>query len=257
MFFVFLIGPAGSGKSTLASALYEWFISQDLSTAIVNLDPGAEWLPYRPDVDIRDYVTVQEVMEKYNLGPNGAIIAAADLMAVEASKLREEVDGLKADYIIVDTPGQMEVFAFRASGPHITSTLAGNDGSAVLFLTDVILAGKSIGLISALFLFASVQFRFFLPQVLVLTKSDLVEKERLDYLMHLLENPKELVEIIEKSLKGMYREMAIMFCNMLQDLNIPLPVTYVSAVNNEGLERIYMFLQRISAGGEDYTTYYY
>jgi len=53
MFFTFLIGPAGSGKSTLASAFSDWLLDQGFDVALVNLDPGAEWLPYRPDVDAR------------------------------------------------------------------------------------------------------------------------------------------------------------------------------------------------------------
>lgn len=256
MFFTFLIGPAGSGKSTLASAFSDWLLDQGFDVALVNLDPGAEWLPYRPDVDARDYVTVQEVMERYNLGPNGAMIAASDLLAVKAIDLREEISGLKADYAIIDTPGQMELFAFRASGLHIAQTLTKGGGSAILFLADVVLASKPTGLISTLFLAASVQFRFLFPQIMVLTKSDLLKQEELTYLVHLIENPEELALIAEESLKGVYREMAMRFCNMLSDLNLPIPVTHVSAVKNEGLDRLYSILQRISAGGEDFVVHY-
>ena len=56
-------------------------------------------------------------MEEYELGPNGALIAASDLIAVNLNSVKEELDDLKPDYILVDTPGQLELFAFKDSGP--------------------------------------------------------------------------------------------------------------------------------------------
>ncbi|MEM1561081.1 MAG: ATP/GTP-binding protein, partial [Ignisphaera sp.] len=72
MYFIFILGPAGSGKSYLTYSFTNWLIEHGMDIAIVNLDPAVTWLPYTPDVDIRDYITVEEVMRKYNLGPNGA-----------------------------------------------------------------------------------------------------------------------------------------------------------------------------------------
>jgi hypothetical protein len=43
----------------------------EISVITVNLDPGVQKLPYNPHVDVRDYVTLEEVMEKHKLGPNG------------------------------------------------------------------------------------------------------------------------------------------------------------------------------------------
>jgi len=37
----------------------------------INLDPGAPSLSYSANVDIRDYIKVEDVMEEYSLGPNG------------------------------------------------------------------------------------------------------------------------------------------------------------------------------------------
>ena len=60
--------------------------------AVVNLDPGALKLPYSPDVDVRNYVDVGNIMEKYGLGPNGALIMAADLIADEIENLTRDID---------------------------------------------------------------------------------------------------------------------------------------------------------------------
>ena len=120
----FVVGMAGSGKSFLTGSFAEWLREQEQDVITVNLDPGAVELPYEPDVDVRAYVTVEEVMEKYGLGPNGAMIAAADMIATYVKELEAEVSGLGPDIAIVDTPGQMEVFAFRPSGLFIVHGLS-------------------------------------------------------------------------------------------------------------------------------------
>ena len=65
--YVYFIGTAGSGKSTLAANFKEWFKLKGLDAIIVNLDPGAENLPYEPDVDIRDWISLEEVICEQNI----------------------------------------------------------------------------------------------------------------------------------------------------------------------------------------------
>ena len=79
MYMVFIIGTAGSGKSRLTAAYSDWLKMSKQDVAIVNLDPGVSVLPYSPEVDVRDYVDVGNLMEQYNLGPNGALIMAAEM----------------------------------------------------------------------------------------------------------------------------------------------------------------------------------
>ena len=122
---IYLVGTAGSGKSTLTGVLADWMQDAKLSVATVNLDPGVLHLSYGPDVDIRDYLSLQGVMEKYNLGPNGGLIASIDLMSAHIDKIQNEIDELGADFILLDTPGQIELFAFRDTGPLIVSSLGG------------------------------------------------------------------------------------------------------------------------------------
>ena len=81
MFVVFIIGTAGSGKSQLTATFGEWLKMSKQDVVTVNLDPGVSTLPYSPEVDVRDYVDVGNLMEEYGLGPNGALIMAADLIA--------------------------------------------------------------------------------------------------------------------------------------------------------------------------------
>lgn len=73
MFGQLVIGAPGAGKSTYCSGMVQLLAALHRPTVCVNLDPANEFLPYKCDVDIRELVTVDEVMERLKLGPNGAL----------------------------------------------------------------------------------------------------------------------------------------------------------------------------------------
>jgi GTPase SAR1 family protein len=111
----------GSGKSLLTGAFANWLQLQKQNVTAVNLDPGVVTLPYTPDIDIRDYIKIEQLMDEYKLGPNGALIMAADLIAEETERLSDEIATFKPDIALIDTHGQMERFAFRQSGPYLAN----------------------------------------------------------------------------------------------------------------------------------------
>ena len=78
---IFLAGTAGSGKSLLTSRLLQWYKDNKSFPISLNLDPGALNLPYKPDVDVRNYINLDTLMERYELGPNGSLIMANDMIA--------------------------------------------------------------------------------------------------------------------------------------------------------------------------------
>ena len=135
----YFIGTAGSGKSTITGELKEYIVNRDpeVSAITINLDPGVKTMPYIPDIDIRDFIVLEEVMEEYGLGPNGAMILSSDLMVNFLDDLKDEIDEYNADWVLVDTAGQLELFAFRETGPLIASTLGfGSIQRSVSFLFD-------------------------------------------------------------------------------------------------------------------------
>ena len=110
---IFVSGTAGSGKSLLSSKLYDYYTKNGAFTAVLNLDPGVENLPYSCDVDVRDFVDIVSIMQQYDLGPNGALVMAADLIASKIDDIQNEVNRVNPDYLIVDTPGQIELFVVK------------------------------------------------------------------------------------------------------------------------------------------------
>jgi len=130
---IYFVGTAGAGKSTLVKSYREWMENMSYDAITLNLDPGAEFLPYTPDVDIRENISLESVMQEYNLGPNGAQVVAADLMIQEVERVKELIDSYDSDYVLVDTPGQLELFAFRESSSQLVRAL-GEDSNALIYL---------------------------------------------------------------------------------------------------------------------------
>src|SRR4030065_392450 len=194
---MFIIGTAGSGKSLFTAAFSEWLKMSKQDVAVVNLDPGVLKLPYSPDVDIRNYVDVGNLMEKYELGPNGALILAADLIADEIENVTKDVEAANADLIIVDTPGQMELFAFRASGPYIVNELT-KEPKALVYLFDAVFSVNPMNYVSNMFLAAAVYNRLLQPQVYLLSKCDLLPIKEVEKIADWSANPNALEDSIEE-----------------------------------------------------------
>jgi hypothetical protein len=252
MFIVFIIGTAGSGKSMLTAAFSEWLKMSKQDVAVVNLDPGVLTLPYSPDVDVRDYVNVEDLMEKYGLGPNGALIMAADLIADEIEQISKEIEELKSDIVLVDTSGQMELFAFRASGPYIASELT-KEPKVIVYLFDAVFSVNPLNYVSNLFLSTAVYNRFFLPQVHLLSKCDLLPKEEVDKTVDWSANPKALEDSIEQKLEGTKRLLSRNVMRAIHQLGLKFLLIPISAKTNEGIINFNTSLERILAGGEKYT----
>ena len=69
---LFIVGTAGAGKSSLVTSFQRWSRFLETEVIAVNLDPGAERVHYDAEFDVRDLISLSEVMDEYDLGPNGA-----------------------------------------------------------------------------------------------------------------------------------------------------------------------------------------
>ena len=247
----FIIGTAGSGKSLFTAAFSEWLKMSKQDVAVVNLDPGTLKLPYSPDVDIRNYVDIGNLMEKYGLGPNGALIMAADLIADEIENISKDIEDANADIVLVDTPGQMELFAFRASGPYIVNALT-REPKVMVYLFDAVFSINPFNYVSNMFLSAAVYNRFFQPQVHLLSKCDLLPKKEVERITDWSANPRTLENSIEQ-LEGTKRLFSRNIMHAISQLGLKFLLIPVSAKTNEGLINFNTTLERILTGGEKYT----
>jgi len=216
----------------------------------VNLDPSVTALPYEPDVDVRDCIIIEDIMKKYQLGPNGALIMAADLLAAEIDKIRDGIEDLRSDIVLVDTPGQMELFAFRSSGPYIAHGLT-NDPRSIVYLFDATFSSNPLNFVSNLFLAAAVLNRFLLPQIHVLSKVDLLPPEQIDAILDWSEDEEYLQTAIETQLTAQKKLLSRGVLQAITDIGLTFGLIPVSAKTQSGLTDLYSELTRIFTGGEE------
>ena len=211
---IFVTGTAGAGKSLLTSKIKEYYTKNATFPATLNLDPGVGSLPYSPDIDVRDYVDVNTLMEEYELGSNGSLIMANDLIATKIDEIQKEADTINPDYLLVDTPGQMELFAYRQSGPFFVNEFQAEE-KMNLFLYDGTMISSASNFVSLTLLSTSIRLRLGLPTVNVITKTDLIQ-ERLEKVLSWSGTDSELETDLASELNG---ETFALVSDMLTSLN--------------------------------------
>lgn len=252
MVVIFLIGTAGSGKSLLTASFNEWLKVGKQKSITVNLDPGVLNLPYNPDIDIRNNIDINQIMSDYKLGPNGAQVLAADLIAEETQRIGREIEEFQSDIVIVDTPGQMELFAFRASGPYIANELT-KEPKAIVYLFDAVFSFNPLNYISNMFLSAAIHNRFFFPQLHILSKCDLLPPEETNRIVEWSINSKALNSVIEEKLSGTRRILSKDVLEAIYRLGMEFHLIPVSGKTNQGIINLSSMLERILVGGEKFT----
>ncbi|RHZ43490.1 putative signal sequence-binding GTPase GPN3 [Aspergillus thermomutatus] len=124
-FGVLVMGPAGAGKSTFCSALIQHLQTTRRSCFYVNLDPAAESFNYEPDLDIRELITLEDVMEEMELGPNGGLIYCFEFLLQNLDFLSQALDPLSEEYLIIfDMPGQIELYTHIPLLPSLVQYLS-------------------------------------------------------------------------------------------------------------------------------------
>jgi GPN-loop GTPase len=247
---IYFVGTAGSGKSTMVSAYKEWLDSAGIDSIIVNLDPGAESIPYTADIDIREWISLADVMDEYALGPNGAQIVASDLMAVNINKLTNVLGTYKTKYVLIDTPGQLELFSFRESSNVIVDAL-GKDKSMVAYLSDPMLCRTANGFVSSMTLAALVQFRLQLPTFNILSKADTLVEDEKDKLLNWYTDPYALEAALIDDDVNPQTVVGTELFRALDNIGMFGEMRAASAKEAEGLEEIYAASQLLFFAGED------
>jgi len=246
---IFIEGTAGSGKSLLTSKINEYYTRNGAFTAILNLDPGVEELPYTCDIDVRDHVDIVSIMKQYELGPNGALIMANDLIASKIDEIRNQVETVNPDYLIVDTPGQIELFAYRSSGPFVMQNLTQEEKMSI-FLFDGALVNTPVNFVSIALLATSIKLRLNLPTINALTKRDLIG-DKLNEILRWSTNLATLENAIAKEADG---ETYSLTTNILRGLNLSgfaQGLIPISNVTGEGMVNLESALSRTINFGEE------
>ena len=252
MLISYFIGTAGAGKSTMTELMRRSLESYGVNVVTVNLDPGVTWLPYSPDIDAREYVDYSAIVKEYNLGPNGALIAATDMMASYTNDILEIINDMGPDYVFIDTPGQIELFVFRKVGQVYLDAFKHMQNS-MIYLFDANLVTDPYSYTSIQLLSIAIQFRFNVPQIQVLSKADILQPEEREKVIGWSNEPDSLIHAISESEIGMKYMFANEIQQALSHLQQKQALIEFSQENLQSHTELYGILQRIAASEDDLT----
>lgn len=176
---------------------------------IINLDPAVHHVPFTPNIDIRDSVNYKEVMKQFNLGPNGGILTSLNLFSTKIDQVigllekrttapapKPEPEQTTVEFmtnsgkekatpptqqqvkhILVDTPGQIEVFVWSASGEILLSSLASTFPTVIAYVIDTPRTTSTSTFMSNMLYACSILYKTKLPMILVFNKTDAHDAE--------------------------------------------------------------------------------
>jgi GTPase SAR1 family protein len=175
---------------------------------------------------------------------------ATDLIATEIQTIKDEIEDINADYVLIDTPGQMELFAFRASGPYIVDELLESQ-KTLLYLFDAPFSLNPLNYVSNLFLAAAVHLRLLIPQIYILSKTDLIPDNELTKILEWGTTDEALEIAIEDKLSGTQRLLSRDMLHLISNLGLSFSLIPISSKNKIGFTNLHALLLRIFTGGEE------
>ncbi|KAK9460304.1 GPN-loop GTPase [Lipomyces oligophaga] len=176
---VMVLGPAGVGKSTFCSSLLTYIQSIGRRAHLVNLDPAAEPGEYEFTIDIRDLISLEDVMEEMSFGPNGGLIYCFEFLLSHLDWLDEEIGDYEEEYLIFDCPGQIELYTHIPVLPtlvkHLSQTLGFSLCATYLLEAPFVIDRPKFfsGVMSAM----SAMILLELPHINILSKLDLIKDD--------------------------------------------------------------------------------
>lgn len=176
---IICIGMAGAGKTTFVQRLNSHLSSKDQKPYVINFDPAVLKLPYEPNIDIRDSINYKRVMEKYNLGPNGAIVTSLNLFSTKVDQVINLVEKKSENLknIVIDTPGQIECFVWSASGTILTEAFASAFPTVIAYVMDTPRTVAPTTFMSNMLYACSILYKTKLPMIIVFNKTDVQDAE--------------------------------------------------------------------------------
>ena len=172
-----VIGPSGSGKSTYCHVVSTMANDLKRNIAVINLDPAAEYLPYSPVIDIRELISLDDVMEELKLGPNGGLVYCLEFLLDNLDWLEEKLTCLiDDDYVLFDCPGQVELFSHFDVMRKLGEALVKRGFALVsVSLLDATFISDEMKFLSGSMLSLSFIVSLGLPAISVLSKCDLCQ----------------------------------------------------------------------------------
>jgi GPN-loop GTPase len=174
-----VVGPPGAGKTTYCDGMQQFMKAMSRRVAVVNFDFANDSLPYECAVDVREFISLERVMEEFKLGPNGGLVYCMEYLLDNSSWLEERLGDLHGYYVLFDFPGQVELYTHHTCVTDLLAKLTNRRGLdcrlCSVHLVDSFYCCEPATFISATLLVAASMLQLGLPHINILSKVDLLK----------------------------------------------------------------------------------
>merc|ERR1711892_1004570 len=223
-----IVGPAGSGKSTYCKLIQDHLNLTRRQSRVVNLDPAAEHFAYEAQVDIRELISIEDVMEdeELRLGPNGGLVFCMEHLAENLEWLHE------------------------AMGPIVDKLKSWDFYIGAVFLMDsqfLVEKGKYLsGIMAALGTMVTLE----IPHVNVMTKVDVLTEEAKEALEEYMD-PAHYCQLEEKSPFGdKYTQLANSLMKVIEDYSL-VSFFPLDRTDEDSIQHVVSIVDQMIQYGED------
>eukprot|EP00128_Syssomonas_multiformis_P007071 Colp12_sorted_trinity150504_noHs@3685 len=221
-----VIGPPGSGKTTYCKGMKQYLEQLGRKVSVVNLDPANDFLTYECAVDLHELITLSDVMDKLDLGPNGGLVYCLEFLEKNFDWLKNKLAALDGHYILFDCPGQVELYTHHNSIRNILDKLQKLDYRLVsIHLVDAHYCADPAKFISVLLTSLSTMVQLNTPHINVLSKIDLLPRYgklsfNLDFYTEVLDLSYLVEHLGDDAVVGRFKKLNAAMCEIIEGYSL-------------------------------------